>query len=492
MKITSTIRLYLALVTLITGYLGGPSDSLAQVGDVTLYEGATLIVGDGSSIENSSFIVQNGRFSRVGSSGDIEAPDGAVHIDLTGKTVMPTIVDTHTHIGVGAGTDEWLDGQAQRTDLISELHQYAYAGVAVVTSMGWVSEPAFQVRAEYHPNAARLLVSGRGASVPLAHEPETIRRHEAGLPSRFEEDSNDVTSWIHNERQAKLYVRERASQRVDHIKLWVDDRLGAELLMSPEIYGTIIDEAHKHDIPVYAHIWHMRDAKGVVRAGADMLAHPVRGEYIDDEFVRLMKDNNTVQQTNMWIPWSYTITLEDGPTFWEDPLYVEMATSRDVDRFYEIAVNGPQPRTHEGQAPDVDALALNSLIYDRIVRNTARLYDEGVRIALGTEGWSFSTSGGFNGHKTLELLVNDVGLTPTQAIPIATRNSAEALGLNHLGTVEPGKTASFIVLNANPLDEITNTRRIDDVYLYGHRVDREMIRRTYFTESVNPPEPGNE
>ena len=85
-----------------------------------------------------------------------------------------------------------------------------------------------------------------------------------------------------------------------------------------------------------------------------------------------------------------------------------------------------------------------------------------------------------------------MGLTPTQAIPIATRNSAEALGLNHLGTVEPGKTASFIVLNANPLDEITNTRRIDDVYLYGHRVDREMIRRTYFTESVNPPEPVNE
>ena len=89
MKSTSTIRFYLALVTLITGYLGGPSDSLAQVGDVTLYEGATLIVGDGSSIENSAFIVQNGRFSRVGSSGDIEAPAGAVRIDLTGKTVMP-------------------------------------------------------------------------------------------------------------------------------------------------------------------------------------------------------------------------------------------------------------------------------------------------------------------------------------------------------------------------------------------------------------------
>lgn len=483
---------YLFVVAVISVQLGGPPQVLAQTENATLYEGATLIVGDGSVIENSAFIVQNGRFSRIGSRGEIQAPAGASRVNLTGKTVMPTIVDTHTHIGVGAGSDAWLDGQAQRTDLISELHQYAYAGVAAVTSMGWVSEPAFQVRPEYHPNAARLLVSGRGASVPLAHHPETIARHEAGLPSRFEEDSNDVTSWIHNERQARLYIRERAIQRVDHIKLWVDDRLGSELSLSPEIYGIIIDEAHKHDIPVYAHIWHMKDAKGVVRAGTDMLAHPVRGDYIDDEFVQLMKDNNTVQQTNMWIPWSYTITLENGPTFWEDPLFLEMATTRDVDRFLERAINGPDPRTHEGQAPDVDALALNSLIYDRIVSNTARLYEEGVRIALGTEGWSFSSSGGFNGHKTLELLVKDVGLTPAQAIPIATRNSAEALGLNHLGTVELGKTASFIILNANPLDDITNTRQIDDVYLYGHRVDREMIRRTYLTEAVGSATGGGE
>ena len=82
MRNTSIIRFYLTLATLITGHLGWPSNSVAQVGNVTLYEGATLIVGDGSSIENSAFIVQNGRFSRVGSSGDIEAPNGAARVDL--------------------------------------------------------------------------------------------------------------------------------------------------------------------------------------------------------------------------------------------------------------------------------------------------------------------------------------------------------------------------------------------------------------------------
>ena len=204
----------LCFVAVCAAQLGGPPDARAQTGNATLYEGARLIVGDGSApIENSAFLVQNGRFSQIGRRGEIRAPAGATRVDLTGKTVMPTIVDTHDHMGVGRGSDAWLDAQAQRQELITELHQYAFAGIAAVTSMGWVSEPAFQVRAEYHPNAARLLVSGRGVSVPLAHMPETIERHEAGLPSRWEEDASDVTTWIHNERQAKVYVRGAGSSK---------------------------------------------------------------------------------------------------------------------------------------------------------------------------------------------------------------------------------------------------------------------------------------
>ena len=477
----------LCLLAAFAVHLGGPLAALAQTGNATLFEGARLIIGDDSApIENSAFVVVNGRFSQIGTRGEIQAPAGAARVDLTGKTVMPAIVDTHDHMGVGRGSDAWLDAQAQRNELITELHQYAYAGIAAVTSMGWVSEPAFQVRAEYHPNAARLLVSGRGASVPLAHMPETIERHEAGLPSRWEEDATDVTTWIHNPRQARLYIRERAIQRVDHIKLWVDDRLGTELSLSPELYGTVIDEAHKHHIPAYAHIWHMRDAKGVVRAGADMLAHPVRGDFIDDELVQIMKDHNTIQQTNMRGPWTYTMTPDDAESYWEDPLFLDLSAPGQAESMRERAIAGPQPRTHEGQAPDVDARALNGLIYERIVSNHRRLYDEGVTIAMGTEGGAFSP------HLTLQLLVEDVGLTPAQAIPIATRNSAQALGLNDLGTVESGKIASFMVLNANPLDEITNTRRIDDVYLHGHRVDREMIRRTYLPGAMATAAGGGE
>ena len=465
----------LFFVAAFAAHLGWPQDVLAQTPNTTLYEGARLIIGDGSAaIENSVFLVQNGRFSQIGSRGQIQAPAGSARVDLSGQTVMPTLVNSHIHIGPSRSSEDWLDVEASREEFIRDLHQLAYAGFAAVATAGWVGEAAFQVRAEYHPDAARILVSGRGASAPLGQLAEIQAAAAAGEGTRMDEANSDVTSWIYTDRQARIYVRERAAQSVDHIKIWVDDRLGTELTLSPRLYGILIDEARKHNIPVYAHIWHMPDAKGVARAGAHMLAHPVRGDFIDNELVQLMKDNNTVQQTNMTGPWTYTITPDDAETFWEDPLYLELNTPETAQRMRQRAIDGPQPRTHEGQRDDVDALELNTLIYDRIVSNHARLYAEGVMIALGTDG-----GGGFRAHKTLQLLVDDVGLTPAQAIEIATKNAAMAMGLTDLGTVESGKSASFIVLNANPLDDISNTRKIADVYLQGHKVDRAMIRRTY-------------
>ena len=474
MKKTMILRCLFA-VAAVSFQLGGPQDALAQTGNATLYEGARLILGDGStSIENSAFLVQGGRFSQIGNRGQVQAPAGAARVDLSGQTVMPTLVNTHMHIGPSRSSENWLDVQASRAEFISDLHQLAYAGFAAVATAGWVGEAAFQVRAEHHPNAARIMVSGRGASAPLGQLEEIQAAAAAGEGTRMDEANSDVTSWIYTERQAKIYIRERAAQSVDLIKIWVDDRLGTELTLSPNLYGIIIDEAHKHNIPVYAHIWHRPDAKGVARAGADMLAHPVRGDFIDDELVQLMKDNNTVQQTNMAGPWEYTITEDDAQTFWDDPFFRELSTPQQAQAFRERAINGPQPRTHEGQRDDVDAREFNLAIYQRIVSNHARLYEEGVTIALGTDGGS-----GFRAHKTMELLVDDVGLTPLQVIEIATKNAAISMGLDKLGTVETGKDASFIVLDANPLDDITNTRQIADVYLQGHRVDRDMIRNTY-------------
>ena len=472
---TNKMRSALCLMAaLLAAHLGGPRYVRAQ--NATLYEGARLIIGDESPpIENSAFVVDGGRFTRIGQRGQVQAPPGAARVDLTGKTVMPALVSTHFHMGPGRGgpADEAI--RNNHDDFVSDLHTIAYAGYAVGTSMGWDLDVAFQVRAEYWPDAARLLTGGTGVTAPLGQHPETLALHEAGLESRYEEAMSDNTVWLMSPQQARVYVVNQAIKRPDFIKLWVDNRLGMELQLSPEIYGAVIDEAHKHDIPVYAHLFYLEDAKGLARAGADMFAHPVRDTDIDEERIQLMKDRHVVQQTNMVGTWGFTITEADAKTFYEDPLFQEIASPQQIQRFRtQAAMDRVPPRTHEGQGPDVDGREFSKVVYETIVRNTRRLYDAGVTLALGTDGFRV-----FEGHKELELLVEDVGLTPAQAISIATRNAANALHLTDLGTIESGKTASFVVLDANPLDNIVNTRKIADVYLRGHRVDREMIRRTY-------------
>lgn len=473
----------LCLLAALAALVAAPARADAQDAGATLYEGARLIAGDGSApIENSAILVENGRITSVGPSGQLRVPAGATRVNLAGKTVMPTIVNTHNHIGPGRQSDNYMKYQVAREAYISQLHQHAYAGTAAITSMGWDLEPALQIRAEYYPDAARLLTSERGASVPLGQVQEMVALSEQGRATRMEEDMSDVTTWLWTPRQAEMYVQQQAYKSVDFIKIWVDDRLGTELHLSPDIYGPLIQMAHQHHIPVFAHMFYLQDAKDLARAGVDMLAHPVRDTYIDDELVQLMKDHHVYQQTNMWLPWSYTITLEDAGDFWEDPLYLEMSSQRSAQALAERAAKaGGEVRTHEGQRFDANGRGLNNEIWEHIRNNQKRLFQEGVTLALGTDGGS-----GFAAHLTMQLLVDKIGLTPSQAITVATKNSAEALGLNDLGTVAPGKSASFIVLNANPLDDIRNTRKIADVYLMGHRVDRAMIKARYLPGGSDP------
>lgn len=469
-------------VSLATLYIWRPVEVLAQTNETALYEGARVIVGDGSAaIENAAILVENGKVTSVGARGQVQAPAGASRIDLSGKTIIPTFVNTHQHIGPGRGTPAFFDMQAGREAYIQQLHALAYAGTAAATSMGWDNEAALQIRAEYFPNAARLLTSYRGAGVPLGQVKKMQDAHAAGKDTRMDEDLSDSTVWLWTKTQAEIYVQEQAYKRVDFIKLWVDDRLGTELHLSPEIYRPLIARAHQHNIPVFAHMFYQADAKDLAAAGIDMLAHPVRDSLVDDEFVRIMRDHHVVQQTNFQLPWTYTLTEADASLYWEDPLFLETNSQNAAQRYREQArTRASLVRAHEGQL-DVDGRKFNEEIYKRIVANLKKEYAGGVKIAVGTDG-----GGTFAPHLDMRLLVRDVGLTPMQAITVATKNAAEALDLHNLGTVQAGKDASFIVLNANPLDDIKNTSKIADVYLKGHKVDRQMIRKTYLSRITAP------
>jgi imidazolonepropionase-like amidohydrolase len=220
----------------------------------TLFDGARVIVGDGSApIENAVLVVDNGRFVQVGRRGEVEVPTGATVVNLAGKTVMPAIVDTHTHM------------PTTREALVERLQQKAFYGVGAVASLGQdTGDVAFQVRDETVPNGAMLRTAGRGITMP-------------------EKGRTEAPYWVTNEAEARKAVQELAARKVDFVKIWVDDRDGKYKKLTPDLYGAIIDEAHKNALRVTAHIFTLEDAKGLLRAGLDAFAHSVRDRDIEDE-----------------------------------------------------------------------------------------------------------------------------------------------------------------------------------------------------------------
>src|SRR5688500_5109125 len=231
----------------------------------TVFSGARLIVGDGRpAIENAAFIVDGGRFAWVGVLGDAKVPPGATRVDLTGKTVIPALIDTHVHL------------RADRAALIEDLERRAYYGVGAAMSLGQdVGDVPLQIRGETLPNAARFRSAGRGITAPE--------------PGRTE-----IPYWITSEEQARKAVQELAAAKVDIVKIWVDDRDGKYKKLTPPIYGAVIDEAHRRGLRVTAHIFTLDDAKGLLRAGLDAFAHGVRDRDIDYELVALFRERKVV------------------------------------------------------------------------------------------------------------------------------------------------------------------------------------------------------
>ena len=232
---------------------------------VTVFEGARLILGDGSTpIENAAFIVDNTRFTQVGRAGQLQVPEGAVRVDLTGRTVMPAIIDTHTHLG------------RTREALVEDLERKAYYGVGVAMSLGQDSgDLPFQVREDTIPDAARYRTALRGITTP-------------------EPGRSEIPYWITSEEEARQAVQELAGSSPDLVKIWVDDRNGRYEKLTPALYGAVIDEAHQHGLRVTAHIFALEDAKGLLRAGVDAFAHGVRDRDVDEEFLALIKERPNV------------------------------------------------------------------------------------------------------------------------------------------------------------------------------------------------------
>lgn len=446
--------LTLALVaSLVSAACGSQTPASPQLSTAVVFEGARLIVGDESApIENAAFIVDNGAFTYVGPVSGVAVPEATTRVNLAGKTVMPAMIDAHGHMGYRRGASFRVENYT-RENLVDHLQRQAYHGVAAFMSMGTEQELGYALRDELRampqPGMALFLTAGRGLAMPGGGPNPPLR--DAPYPVR-------------TDAEVRAAVRELAAKKIDgYVKIWVDDREGAVKKLTPDLYAAAIDEAHALGLKTATHTQDREDVKAILRAGVDGFVHPPwrLGQEVDDELVALFKERpQTWMMLTLW--GTRNQIFGPRPAWIDDPLLRETFNEEDI-RLLEN--------------PKIPADAAAQWKKGVVPRGLAKLKAAGVRFGLGTDAGA--TNGaqyfGYGAHMEMASMV-EAGLTPAEAITIATRNSAEILGLRQLGTVATGKSADFIVLDANPLENINNSRKINAVYLRGTAVDRAALR----------------
>jgi imidazolonepropionase-like amidohydrolase len=397
-------------------------------------------------------IATAGRITWVGPKSDLKAPSGAQVQDLSGKFVIPGLIDLHTHV---SNSDVEMQDPVRfftREGVTRDLKLYASYGTTSVTSLGTDQKPlVYEIRAEQRsgrPTMARIFTAGRGFTVK-----DGFPTNKGNVPGIPYEPSTPA--------EAAAQMEELAAEKPDVVKIWVDDRFGDFKKTPIEISKPIIDGAHKHGIKVIAHVFYLSDAKQLAAAGLDAFGHSVRDTAVDAELISLMKEHGTWVIPTLYREWA-TFMFEEPNQFLNDPFFV-----RGLDEHQKTVLKSPEYHkalTSDKYFPRYPGVLKNAK------ENLKRLADAGVRIGYGTDSGVLTRFEGFGEHMELQLMV-EAGMTPAQVITAATKSSAEFLGQEKdLGTLEQGKWADLVVLGADPLANIRNTRQIEAVYIAGNKL----------------------
>ena len=428
---TLTCALSLALLSVLATPIAADCQPSAQ-SPPRAFVGARVIDGSGQTIDKAVIVVRDGRIDSIGPASSVRPPAGATTIDLSGKFVIPGLISTHVHISDAQGskprayTDE---------NTLRQLGLFARYGVTTVWSLGGEQPPAFAARAAQDTpslDRTRLYLAG---DVIVGKTPDEARQMVAAV----------------------------AAKKPDVIKIRVDDNLGSAVKMPPEVYRAVIDEAHRRGLRVAAHIFYLDDAKDLLRAGADFIAHSVRDKDVDDEFIGLLKSKDVAYCPTLTREIS-TFVYESTPAFFSDPFF-----QREADR--ALVAQLQEPARQEAMRTSSSAQAYKAALVVA-KRNLKKVSDAGVTIAMGTDsGPSPERFQGYFEHLELELMA-EAGLTPAQVLRAATVDAARAMRVTGVGSLVKGAWADFVVLDQDPLSDIRHARSIASVRIAGNEVRR--------------------
>ncbi|WP_337173227.1 amidohydrolase family protein [Paludisphaera sp.] len=417
---------------------------------------ARLVVGDGSPpVDGATIVVAGGRIAAVLSDG-AAIPDGAEVRDLRGKTVTPGFISDHSHVGLVRGTS--IDAANYTRETIeAELRRYREYGVTTVTALG-VNGPILEAaRSDAHAGrlgGADLCGVDRGVGVPGGAPPQAVVN--VGPDQIIRPRDAD---------EARAAIDSMADRKTDLVKLWLDSMGGAVPAMSPEVFRAAIARSHERGLRVAVHIHDLADAKAAVAAGADILAHGVRDLPVDDEFIDALKSKG------VW--YVATLALDDASFAWADRAAWTRSPFARAALSSELASQVDDPAWRAKVLADPRLAASRSSLAMNL-RNLKALVDAGAKVGFGTDsGATPLRVAGIAEHRELWLSV-EAGLTPLQAIALATSRAASALGLEDRGRIAPGLRADFAIFDSDPTVDIANTATIRETWVLGKPYPRSL------------------
>jgi len=429
---TTRVAIALAVAALACGEpqdFSAPGVTPAEV--ARAFVGGTIVDGTGGPVILNGVVLvgSDGRIVATGRASDIEIPEAAQRVDVSGKFIVPGLINTHGHVGDTRGLE---GGHYSRENVLDQLGLYARYGVTTVLSLGGDGPEGIAVRdAQATPtlDRARLFLAG---PVVTGTTPEAVREMVSG----------------------------NAAMGVDFIKIRVDDNLGTTDRMTPDVYRAVIERAHELGLPVAAHLFYLEDAKGLVDAGVDFIAHSVRDREVDGSLAAQLVANH-VCYTPTLAREVTTFVYGGTPGFFEDPFFLREADSAVIAQLEDPAY---QASIRESESARAYRRALV-----QAEENLKVLSDVGVTIALGTDTGPPGRFQGFYEHVELALMAES-GMSPDRILVAATGDAARCIGRDDIGTIEPGKWADLLVVQADPLADIRNLRLIESVWVAGNEV----------------------
>ena len=440
-------------------------------GDTFLIRGARIFIGDGKVIENGSVLVRAGKIAQV---FDGEAPDPkslkAETVEALGKTILPGLIDVHVHLGAPGGFYPDMSKYDPDKAMLRNLAAYLYSGVTTVRSVGDGLDSALKARATVNSGevlGAELHTCGPLFTAPGGHGTEYFKQ----LPPNIRDNvGKQFTRIPTSAAEARQQVDDLKKQNVDCIKAILEAGAGGRVFnrLDTALFDAIAQAAHADNLPLAVHTGDARDVADAVQAQANSIEHGSFREAIPDALFDQMATQGTLYDPTLSVGEAFRDFAAGKTTLLKRSL-VQQVGPPELLQGTEEALGSKDTESIR------NALAQYPINMQIAADNLKRAHQHGVLLVTGSDAGNFLVIHGPTVQHELELWVQ-AGIPPTVALQAATSNAAHLLRAeNRIGAIQPGNDADLLIVDGNPLEDISATERISLVVFKGERIDRTTL-----------------